>query len=104
MRRGEIRWYAFEKPDKKRPVLVLTRDAAIEYLGELTVAPTTTKIRNIPTEVILTEDDGMPELCCINVDHLQTVSKHQIGSLITTLDEFKLRQVRQAILFAFGFS
>ncbi len=60
MKQGEIRWYRFKKPDKKRPVLVLTRDAAIDYLGEITVAPITATIRDIPTEVLLSGDDGEP--------------------------------------------
>jgi mRNA interferase MazF len=51
MKRGEIRWYVFSRPDKKRPVLILTRDSALEFLGEVTVAPITTTIRDIPSEV-----------------------------------------------------
>jgi mRNA interferase MazF len=103
MKRGEIRWYKFKKPDKKRPVLILTRDSVIDCLGEITVAPLTTRIRDIPTEVVITKADGMPEDCCINLDHMQTVSKGNIGSLITTLSGQKLNQVREAILFALGF-
>ena len=103
MRRGEIRWYTFKKPDKRRPVLILTRDSAVEYLGEITIAPITTTIRDIPTEVILTEEDGMPHICCINIDHIQTVSKGKIESLMTTLDEELMLQVREALLFALGF-
>ena len=103
MKRGEIRWYKFAKPDKKRPVLILTRDSAIKYLGGTTVAPRTTTIRDIPTEVLLTQADGMPKDCCINLDHIQTVSRGKIGSLITILSEEKLLSVRKAILFALGF-
>ncbi len=102
MKRGEIRWYKFKKPDKKRPVLILTRDPAIEYLGEITVAPITTTIRDIPSEVILTQAEGMPR-DCINFDHIQTVSKGKIGSLIMTLDKEMLSQVRESRLFALGF-
>jgi len=103
MKRGEIRWYRFKKPDKKRPVLILTRSAAFEYLNEITVAPLTTTMRDIPTEIPLTKTDGLPQDCCINVDHIQTVSKNRIGSLIATLSEQKLMQVRDAVLFALGF-
>ncbi len=53
MNRGEIRWYRFTRPDKKRPVLVLTRDSAMEFLGEVTIAPVTSTIRDIPAEVLL---------------------------------------------------
>src|SRR2546430_14539227 len=84
MRRGEIRWYRFASPDKRRPVLLLTRDSALEYLGEVTVAPVTSTIREIPTEVVLTPADGMPRECAVNLDHMQTVAKTKIGGLFTT--------------------
>jgi mRNA interferase MazF len=100
MKRGEIRWYKFKAPDKKRPVLILTRDSILEYLGEVTVAPITTTVRDIPSEVFLSEQDGMSKDCAINLDHIQTVSKGKIGSLITTLPADKLEKVSMAIQFA----
>lgn len=100
MRRGEIRWYRFKAPDKNRPVLILTRDSVLDYLGEVTVAPITSTVRNIPSEVFLAELDGMPKACAINFDHMQTISKGKIGPLITTLSVEKLRQARDAICFA----
>lgn len=100
MKRGEIRWYQFKAPDKRRPVLILTRDSILEYLGAVTVAPITSTVRDIPSEVFLSRDDGMPKDCVINCDHIQTVSKGKIGSPITTLAPDKLKQVREAILFA----
>jgi mRNA interferase MazF len=100
MKRGEIRWYKFKAPDKKRPVLVLTRDSVLEYLGEVTVAPITSTVRDIPSEVFLTKQNGMTKDCAINCDHIQTVPKGKIGSLITALSKDKLEQVREAIHFA----
>ena len=100
MKRGEIRWYKFKAPDKKRPILILSRDSILEYIGEVTVAPITATVRDIPSEVFLSRDQGMPRDCAINFDHIQTVSKGKVGSLITTLSSEKLEQVRQAILFA----
>ncbi|MBW1960827.1 MAG: type II toxin-antitoxin system PemK/MazF family toxin [Deltaproteobacteria bacterium] len=100
MKHGEIRWYRFEKPDKKRPVLILTRDSVLEYLGEVTVAPITSTIRNIPSEVFLSKADGMPLDCAVNCDHLQTVSKGKIGALITSLNPSKMAAVVRAICFA----
>ena len=100
MKLGEIRWYKFRAPDKKRPILILSRDSILEYLGEVTVAPITTTVRDIPSEVFLSRDQGMPRDCAINFDHIQTVSKGKVGSLITTLSQEKLVQVRQAVLFA----
>jgi len=93
----------FSRPDKKRPVLILTRDSAVEFLGEVTVAPITSTIRDIPSEVLLTKADGMPRDCAVNLDHLQTVAKGKIGSLITTLSASKMDQMRPSLLFALGF-
>jgi len=100
MKRGEIRWYKFAQPDKRRPVLILTRDSIIEFLGEVTIAPITTKIRDIPSEVILTRQEGMPIDCAINLDHIQTVSKAKLGSFITGLNLNKMKQVAEAIHFS----
>ena len=100
MNRGEIRWYKFKPPDKKRPILILTRNTVISYLGEVTIAPITTTIRDIPSEVHLSVADGMPKDCVINFDHIQTVSKNKIGSKITLLPKEKLNQVGNAINFA----
>ena len=102
MNRGEIRWYKFRAPDKRRPVLILSRASALEYLGEVTIAPVTSTIRDIPSEVILTENDGMPHECAINFDHIQTVSKGKIGAYITSLSQTRLAQTKTAILFALG--
>ena len=62
-----------------RPVLILTRDSILEYLGEVTVVPVTSTIREIPSEVFLSEQDGMPRDCAVNCDHIQTVSKGKVG-------------------------
>ena len=66
MIRGEIRWYTFRLPDKRRPVLVLARDEVVEHLNEIVVAPVTRTIRGLRTEVLLTEEDGMPAACAVN--------------------------------------
>jgi len=103
MKRGEIRWYRFQQQDKKRPVLILTRETIIGYLNEVTIAPVTRTIRSIPTEVVLTELDGVPQDCAVNCDHLQTVSKGKIGPIITTLSVEKMAEVGPAVRFALGF-
>jgi mRNA interferase MazF len=100
LRRGEVRWYKFHRPDKKRPVVVLTRDSALDFLGEVTVAPVTSTIRDIPSEVLLTTADGMGRDCAVNLDHVQTVPKGNIGALITTLNREKLARVGEALSFA----
>jgi len=103
MKRGEVRWYRFASPDKRRPVLVLTRDSVLEYLGEVTVAPITTTVRRIPSEVALGAPDGMPRDCAVNLDHLQTVAKGRLGTVIATLSGDRMLEVRRALLFALGF-
>jgi len=103
MKRGEVRWYKFSKPDKNRPVVILTRESALEFLGEVTIAPITSTIRDIPTEVLLTREDGMPRDCAVNLDHIQTVSKGKIGALITTMSPTKMSELRSGLLFALGF-
>lgn len=100
MKHGEIRWYKFVPPGRKRPVLILTRDSVLEYLREVTVAPITTTVRNIPSEVFLTKADGLPQDCAVNCDHLQTVSKAKIGPLITSLPPSRMMDVGRAIRFA----
>ncbi|MDE3019766.1 MAG: type II toxin-antitoxin system PemK/MazF family toxin [Nitrospirota bacterium] len=100
MRRGEVRWYKFSHPDKRRPVVILTRDSALAFLGEVTVAPVTGTIRDIPSEVPLGKTDGMPQACAVNLDHIQTVSKGKLGALITTLTTDRMSQVRHALRFA----
>jgi mRNA interferase MazF len=88
MRRSEIRWYKFYPPDKNRPVLILSRNPVIEYLGEVTIAPVTTTIRDIPSEVLLTKADGLPRECVVNCDHLHswmrllTQKPHQLINLV----------------------
>lgn len=99
MKRGEIRWYKFAVPDKRRPVLILTRDSILQYMGEVTVAPITTTVRDIPSEVFLAAHDGMRHDCAINCDHIQTVSKGKIGALITSLSPGRMSAVTKAIGF-----
>ena len=102
MRRGEIRWFTFKAPDKRRPVLVLTRDSAIGFLSSLTVAPITSTIRDIPSEILLTPEDGLPTRCAANMDNIQTVPKHRLGPVISYLSSERMEEANRAIAFALG--
>ncbi len=103
MKRGEVRWVRFPGPDKRRPVVILTRDSALRYLTSITVAPVTSTVRDIPSLVLLTpEDDGVPAVCAVSLDNLQTVRKAEIGALIATLSVPRLREVENALCFALG--
>lgn len=102
MERGEVRWYTFAPPDKRRPVLVLTRSSAIRYLNAVTVAPITTTIRDVPSEVRLAITDGLMSECAANLYNIQTIPKVQVGAYITTLSAKRMAEVDTAILFALG--
>lgn len=103
MNRGDVCWYTFKAPDKKRPVLVLTRNSAIAVLNSVTIAPITSTIRNIPTEVVLTRDDGLPSTCAANFDNIQTVPKSNVGDRIARLTAQRMREAAAAVSFALGF-
>jgi mRNA interferase MazF len=100
---GDVCWYTFKTPDKRRPVLILTRDSAIAVLHSVTVAPITYTIRSIPTEVVLTEADGLPSICVANFDNVQTVPKSNIGDRIAQLPRGKMKEAATAASFALGF-
>ena len=103
MRRGEIRWCTFKAPDKRRPVLLLTRDEVMHALAEVIVVPVTRTIRGIATEVRLGADDGMQTDCAANFDHIGLAHRAQIGATIATLRPERWPEVRRALLVACGF-
>jgi len=104
VKQGDVYWYRFRAPDKRRPVLILTRTSAIPYLTGITVAQITTTIRGPASEVFLTPgEDGVLEECAVNTDNIQTIQKAQLGHLITELSPDRMREVRFAIEFALGF-
>ena len=75
MNRGEIRWYSFAAPNKRRPVLLLSRPEVADVLNELIVVPRTRTIRGLTTEVILSPEDGMPTTCALNSTTLRSPSE-----------------------------
>lgn len=103
MIRGDICYHTFRFPDKRRPVLILTRDILIPELNVVTIAPLTTTIRDESTQVLLDESDGVFEVCAVNLTTIQTVPKEKIGGCITHLSDEKMREVFEAIRFALGF-
>jgi mRNA interferase MazF len=104
MKRGELRWYTFRAPDKRRPILVLTRDEVVEQLNELIVVPVTRTVRGLATEVVLTAGDGMPTTCALNFDHVALAQRDRIGPVIATLPATRWPEVRHALLAACGFA
>jgi mRNA interferase MazF len=102
LNRGEIRLYAFPKPDKPRPVLILTRQSALGYLGTATIAPITSTIRGVPSEVALSEQDGMKKPCAVNLHNVITVSQERIGRRVASISPGRLAEVCAAVRFALG--
>jgi len=100
--RGEIRLYRFDPPDKQRPVLVLTRGSAIHYLSRVTVAPITSSILGVPSEVVLDVEDGMKQRCVVNLHNLVTVAQRSLGRRLAQLSDERMHEVCAAIGFALG--
>ena len=97
---GEIRLVQFGRPDKTRPVLVLSRTSALGFLSEITVAPVTRTIRGIPTELRLGPEQGLTEESVAKLDALQTVSKGRIGRFVGSISPAMKPLIRRALLFA----
>ena len=102
MRRGEIWWAELEPPTGRRPVVLLSRDEAYGVRSLVIVAPVTTRIRHIPSEVPLGIDDGMTQDCVANLDTITTIPKECLHSQLTTLSPRKLKEIEAAIHFALG--
>jgi mRNA interferase MazF len=100
--RGDIRLYRFARPDKARPVVVLTRDSALEYLSTATVAPITSSVRGVPSEVRLDEKDGMKGTCAVNLHNTVTVSQQRLGKRVAHLTPLRMREVCGALRFSLG--
>lgn len=100
--RGDVRLYQFAPPDKKRPVVVLTRDSAVQYLSTVTVAPITTAIREVPSEVLLTENDGMKTRCAVNLHNVVTVSQNRLGRRVAQLSSLRMAEICKALRFSLG--
>lgn len=100
--RGDVHLCRFEAPDKQRPVLILTRDRAIGYLSTVTVAPITSTVRGVPSEVLLDVEDGMKNRCAVNLHNAVTISQDRIANRVTTLRQERMEQVCEALRFALG--
>ena len=100
MRRGEVWWAELPPPIGRRPVLLLSRDAAYSVRTSVTAAVITRTIRNIPVEVLLGQEDGMPIECVVNLDNILTMPKSRLTERIITLSAEKMTAVVKAIVFA----
>lgn len=100
--RGDVRLYQFARPDKERPVVVLTRESALRYLSTATVAPITSSVRGVPSEVRLDEEDGMKSPCVINLHNALTVSQQRLGRRVARLGPGRMDEICSALRFSLG--
>jgi mRNA interferase MazF len=100
--RGEIWLYTFKPPDKRRPVLVLTRQEVIGLLSTVIVAPITSTIRGAPSEVVVGVEEGLKAQSAINLDNVQTVERQCLGFFIGSVSREKMAAVCHALVIATG--
>ena len=100
--RGEIWLYRFRQPDKRRPVVVLTRGDVIDFLNDVMVAPVSTTVRGAPSEVMVGVNEGLKGPCAVNLDRVQTVEKARLEHFVGTLPPAKLRAICRALAIATG--
>ena len=81
---------------------MLTRDSAIAYLSTVTVAPITSAVRGVPSEVLLNEDDGMKAACAVNLHNAITISRERLGKRVAQLSSARMREVCAAVRFSLG--
>ena len=100
MKRGEVWWANLNKPIGRRPVVLLSRNAAYAIRESVTVAPVTRTVHDIPVEVQLGRSDGMATDCVVNLDGILTIYKGDLDHILTTLLPAKMDLVDRAIKFA----
>ncbi len=100
--RGDIWMYAFAKPDKKRPVLVISRQSVIPLLRTVMVAPITSTVFGVPSEVLVGIEHGLKHDSAVNLDHIQTVDRSRLTGFIGHLSDDVMDEVCQALAVATG--
>ena len=102
LNRGDVHLCRFASPDKQRPVLILTRDSAVGHLSTVTVAPISSTIRDVPSEVILGIADGMKGPCAVNLHNAVAVSQDRLGRRVASLNAGRMHEVCAALRFSLG--
>jgi mRNA interferase MazF len=100
LNRGDVHLCRFAPPDKQRPVLILTRNSALSHLSTVTVAPITSTVREVPSEVVLDIDDGMKRRCAVNLHNVVTISQERLGSRVSSLSRLRMQEVCAALRFS----
>ncbi|MCE7891351.1 MAG: type II toxin-antitoxin system PemK/MazF family toxin [Sorangiineae bacterium PRO1] len=102
VKRGEVRLYAFRAPDKRRPVLVLSRQVLLDVLQTATLVPITSAAHGAPTEVELGVEDGLKGPCCANLANVQTVRQQDLSRLVGSVRPEKMSEICRALAVAVG--
>jgi mRNA interferase MazF len=100
--RGDIRWFRFDAPDKRRPVLVLGRDDVLPSLSQIPIVPLSTQIRGLRWEVQLLASDGLPSDCVLKPEWIKTVDRNAIGPRIATFPPARWHELSAALLDVLG--
>jgi mRNA interferase MazF len=100
LNRGEIWLLNLPRPDKRRPVLILSRPSLIPLLHSVTVAAVTSTLRGSPTEVELGTEEGLKDTSCVNLCNLFTVQKQDLRSFVGTVSREKMQEVCRALAIA----
>ena len=102
IQRGDLRWFRFSAPDKRRPVLVLGRDDVLASLSQVPVIPLSSQVRGLRWEVHLSMDDGVPSPCVLKPEWIRIVERRYLGPQIAVLPEKRWGEVRSALLDVLG--
>lgn len=100
--RGDIWMFGFRAPDKRRPVVVISRQDVIGLLHTVMVAPITSTIYGAPSEVVVGVDEGLKHESAVNLDHVQTVEQSRLLRRLGALGPAKMREVCRALGVATG--
>ena len=99
MKRGEIWWAKLAPPAGLHPVLLLSRDETYTVRSLVLIAPITTRIRHVPSEVFLGNNDGMPRECAANLDSITIIPKNCLREHLVSLNPQRLKEVENALRF-----
>ncbi len=101
---GEIWLHTFAAPDKRRPVLVISRQSVIGLLRTVMVAPITSSVHGVPSEVPVGIEEGLKQESVVNLDHIQTVEQKKLRRYVGSLSPSKMQEVCCALAIAAGCS
>jgi mRNA-degrading endonuclease toxin of MazEF toxin-antitoxin module len=102
IQKGDIRWFRFQSPDKRRPVLILGHEQLLPALSQVPVVPLSTHARGLPWEPVLSQADGLPSSCVLKPEWIKAVDRAQIGPWTATLPAARWPEFRRVLLHVLG--